>query len=286
LTDDNDVFLHTQAAEFDERHRFEPFQNAVPVETLEETQFFKGLAMTADLLANRTKTTEPFFLWTHFEGFRGLWDFPMTYRRKFRDDEDPMPYPGVKPPKITGTEIDPDELQAVMEAYSGGAAVLDDALSGLIGVLEESKLGSETIFVFVSTRGFSLGEHGQIGINNELFGENVQLPLFVRFPDGLEAAVRLPALVQPNDLAVFLNDLSNARSPMFRLVREEIETIHESLKIAGENESALVTPDWFLRKTSGGHVELYAKPDDRWEINDVADRCPEIVKELTGGYSR
>ena len=25
---------------------------------------------------------------------------------------------------------------------------------------------------------------------------------------------------------------------------------------------------------------LYAKPDDRWEVNDVANRCPGVVEEL------
>jgi hypothetical protein len=27
-------------------------------------------------------------------------------------------------------------------------------------------------------------------------------------------------------------------------------------------------------------VELYVKPDDRWEANDVADRCHEYAEEL------
>jgi len=26
---------------------------------------------------------------------------------------------------------------------------------------------------------------------------------------------------------------------------------------------------------------LYGKPDDRWEVNDVADRCPEVVERLS-----
>ena len=28
-------------------------------------------------------------------------------------------------------------------------------------------------------------------------------------------------------------------------------------------------------------AELYVKPDDRWEINDVANRCPDIVEQMT-----
>jgi hypothetical protein len=27
-------------------------------------------------------------------------------------------------------------------------------------------------------------------------------------------------------------------------------------------------------------IELYAKPDDRWEANEVADRCPGVVDEM------
>ena len=32
-------------------------------------------------------------------------------------------------------------------------------------------------------------------------------------------------------------------------------------------------------------VELYVRPDDRWEANDVAKLCPEVVEELRAGLS-
>ena len=38
---------------------------------------------------------------------------------------------------------------------------------------------------------------------------------------------------------------------------------------------AIRTPAWYLRHAA--EPELYAKPDDRWEVNDVADRCDEVV---------
>ena len=31
--------------------------------------------------------------------------------------------------------------------------------------------------------------------------------------------------------------------------------------------------------------ELYVRPDDRWEANDVAKLCPEVVEELRAGLS-
>jgi hypothetical protein len=38
------------------------------------------------------------------------------------------------------------------------------------------------------------------------------------------------------------------------------------------------TPAWYLR--AGGQPQLFVKPDDRWEINDVVSRCPGIVEGL------
>jgi len=30
--------------------------------------------------------------------------------------------------------------------------------------------------------------------------------------------------------------------------------------------------------------QLFAKPDDLWEVNDIADRCPEVVERLRHVY--
>lgn len=33
---------------------------------------------------------------------------------------------------------------------------------------------------------------------------------------------------------------------------------------------------------SDADYELYVRPDDRWEANDVAALCPDVVESLTG----
>ena len=43
---------------------------------------------------------------------------------------------------------------------------------------------------------------------------------------------------------------------------------------------ALRTPAWLLVRRQDGQRELFAKPDDRWEANEVANRCPEAVEQL------
>ncbi|MDR0610350.1 MAG: sulfatase-like hydrolase/transferase [Planctomycetaceae bacterium] len=309
LTDDNDIFFHAKANNFDKRYRLKPFESQEPVSSLEETQFFTAFAAALDLFREQKHSSKPCFLWTHLQGFRGRWDFPISYRESHRGDEDPVPYSGVeipyfkppygklapKQPNRNVTTIDPDKIQSVMEGYSGGVAVLDHALAGLLDSLENGELGDETLFLLFSTRGFSLGEHGRIGADNYLYSENVQIPLCVRFPDGFGASVRIPALFGLSDLASFLNNVNNVnnvnnisdnKSPFFDLVQEKTEIIHERLRLTGRKDSVLVTPDWFFRKVpegymSDGYIELYVKPDDRWETNNVADRCPEIVEELT-----
>jgi hypothetical protein len=82
------------------------------------------------------------------------------------------------------------------------------------------------------------------------------------------AAYRSQSLLQPQD---FFSLISVNEIP------EEPAAVHQTLHIG----KALLTPDWFLTETG----ELYAKPDDRWETNNVAARCQHIVEELTGEHS-
>ena len=62
------------------------------------------------------------------------------------------------------------------------------------------------------------------------------------------------------------------------IVRQAAEVLRDRLGIASGAERAIRTPAWYLR--AGEEPELFAKPDDRWEVNDVASRCPEVVEGL------
>ncbi len=284
LTDDTDVFAHRFANAFTEVHRLEIPNENEPSESSELTQFVEAFATAVDVFV--ANISSPCFLWLHLQGFRGPWDFPMENRRETQAEDDPEPYDEIVPPNIDfRDEIDPDVLQSIMEAYAGGMSVLDHALGGLLDSLQEGELGDNTLLMFGSTRGFSLGEHRRIGADERLYGENVHLPLMFRFPDGFAATVRSPVLLQPSDVGKFFVE----PRPFLDLLQNETEMLHETLSIVGENgETALVTPEWFLRKyfvttndVGTFRKELYLKPDDRWEVNDVADRCQDIVEQLT-----
>jgi len=266
LTDDSDVFLHEKVSLFDVKHRLESNRQRRPAEKIEKTQFFRNMATIADLLRNRSD--KPFSLWAHFEGFRSHWDFPLSYRQRYQIDEDPDPYADVTVPEIIDKNIDPDVRQAVVEAYSGGVSVLDETLAGLLAFLHEEGLAQNTVMLFMSVRGFSLGEHNRIGSNEELYGENVHLPLLIRFPGGAWGGFRSQTLLQPADIGKLLTQQD---------LPEEPAEVHPFLRIGNEaGNKVIVTPDWFVYRWSSGD-ELYVKPDDRWEANDVADRCPHVL---------
>jgi hypothetical protein len=52
----------------------------------------------------------------------------------------------------------------------------------------------------------------------------------------------------------------------------------------GIGQRSIRTPGWFLAESDAddaGPSVLYAKPDDRWEANDVADLCGDVVEQLS-----
>jgi len=134
----------------------------------------------------------------------------------------------------------------------------------------------------------------------------VQVPLALRFPDGFGATVRSDALLQPFDVTRLLYEWLDLPLPdilqntaatgpnMLDLIREEPQKLRDRVLIVASSDeteishvaSCFVTPSWFLAELtpstdeSGGKFALYVKPDDRWDVNNVADRCAEIVEQL------
>jgi len=209
---------------------------------------------------------------------------------------------------IDSDQID-DFRQSVVSAYAGGVTMLDELLEMLIEPLCACELGNETLFLLAGSRGVLFGEHGIIGIppteaaSVEPFASSlVQVPLAIRFPDGFGATVRSDALLQPPDvtrlfyewLALPIPSTFQNSPNMLDLIREEPQNLRDRVLIVASSDESetshaancLVTPSWFLQEldpsaeSSDAKFALYVKPDDRWDVNNVADRCVEIVEQL------
>jgi hypothetical protein len=192
------------------------------------------------------------------------------------------------PRLVLPDDFDPDVLLGIVQSYAGQVSLLDVCVGALLESLADGPLAEQTLLAVFSARGFPLGEHGRVGACDEaLHGELVHVPMMIRFPDKLGAAGRSQALATPADLRPTLlewwshpdaADASIGKS-LVPIVRGEVETVRDRLVLGTPlAETAIRTPAWYMRLLDA--PQLYVKPDDRWEVNDVADRCAPVVEEL------
>jgi arylsulfatase A-like enzyme len=225
---------------------------------------------------------------------QGQWDAPYALRTQWSDEDDPAPPDFVEPPaRRLPEKIDPDELLGMVHAYAAQVTVLDECFELFFNTFLESRRAEDTLLVFTSPRGYPLGEHRRIGaVDPALYGEALRTPLLLRFPDGAGAAHRAQAIVQPPDLFATLAEWMNlAHDPsptwgrsLAPLMQGDPWPRDRALAV-DNHQRAIRTPAWFLRQSTfpedSPQVELYVKPDDQWEINEVSDRVPAVVEELT-----
>jgi hypothetical protein len=286
LTDEQAVARHPLAADFDELIEIDPPWQVQGARKIEQTHLARCFVQMIDTLES---VRGPFLLWCHLAGLGLCWDAPLEFRRAYWEPGDPQPPTSADvPEKMLPQDHDPDEVWGLCQAYAGQVSLLDTCLGALLEFLQGAAAGSETLLVLTSPRGFSLGEQRRIGPCDEaLYSELVHVPLVLRFPDRFAATARSQALVEPADLWATLLDwwgvAGHSDSPtagsLLPIVRQQSDTLHDRLCIAGQGtQRAIRTPAWYLR--AAGQPELFAKPDDRWEVNNVAVRCQEIVECL------
>jgi len=194
--------------------------------------------------------------------------------------------------------FDAGDLDAYDWLHSSFAAVvttLDAELGRLFQLLRDRGLDRSAVWLITSDLGYPLGEHGQIGLHRPwLHEELVHLPLVLRWPGGAEAGRRVWGLTQPPDLAPTLLDcfgltptegLSLLPLARGQAVSPRTQAISR-LEWGEAAEAALRTAQWAyllpLRVPPGEQrqPQLYQKPDDRWEVNDLRFRTIERAEEL------
>lgn len=148
-----------------------------------------------------------------------------------------------------------------------------------------------------------------------LHAELVHVPWLWRLPDRQGALGRSQALVQPADCCATLADwwevtdsfrandervgIAAGRSVLPVLLGDE-STWRDRLLLTLDDQIALRTSSWYLRairkspdRVTGDAdrqaVELFVKPDDRWEQNEISNRCEAVavtLVELANEYSQ
>lgn len=285
VTDEIEVASLLAAADFAERIVVEPPKGNRTAADESQTQLARLFAAATTWLQT---ASEPFCLWVHAQGMGGAWDAPLELRNQYADDEDPKPPRFVSTPNRRLPDVfDPDELLGIVHAYAGQVTLLDRHFGAFCDALDESAAAPNTQLTLLGARGFPLGEHLRVGPCDEaLYNETVQIPWLMRFPDRLGSLARSQALARPADLPGTLLEwlgLDGRRlgtpcvPSLLGIVRGEFDAIREAMLMVSRHDRAIRTPAWHLRQPDAGPPELYAKPSDRWEVNEVARLLPDIA---------
>lgn len=191
-----------------------------------------------------------------------------------------------------------ETFQRLQHTYAGAVAYVDAGLDLLLEELRRRGLLDDFLVVVTSDHGLPLGEHGIFGLHRPwLHDELVHVPLLMRLPGAAESGRRIAALTQSVDLMPTLLEAFAVPAPpvhgssLLPLARGEVEQVRPHACIVlqqGETvEWALRTPEWayLLPLTADPadaprEAQLYVKPDDRWEVNDLRQKHQDLAEEL------
>ena len=191
-------------------------------------------------------------------------------------------------PKITHDEMTRALYQEYIKGYYRLVKSVDDNVARVLDYLEESGLGQNTLVIYTSDQGFSLGEHGFYN-KQWMYEAPLHQPLLVRFPGIIKAGTVHKSMVNHVDLAPTLLDFAGLPIP------EDMQG--HSLKPILEGKAKQVRdasyyhfyehgkrlPEMIGIRTATHKLIHYPTMDKRhqWELFDLLND-PEEMKNLYG----
>ncbi len=191
----------------------------------------------------------------------------------------------VVPPCLTDLkDYDPDEILAWVHLYADQISIVDDCLESLLEVIRK---GDDCLIAIAGVSGMAMGEHQVLGPSiGPPLSPRTHLPLWIRsnlgLADNQPLGIRSAQMTQPADLGVTVAHwLLPAKSyPTGRNLLEDAApdnwTKDDSDSIAltlSGSTLAIRQGRWHGVCDSSGAVQLFLKPDDRFDVNDVASRA-------------
>jgi arylsulfatase A-like enzyme len=242
-------------------------------------------------------------LWVDLPSLAPPWDVPaevldqLFAEESDEEGESPEPWPNPDPgPLDPEDDIAHERLQ---NTYAAVVSYFDAQLERVLDVLPQGRKADEVLVCVTAERGLALGEHGIIGDARPwLHDELIHVPLIVRLPGGAKAGRRIFGLTQPVDLPATLLEAFGLTPPasvhgrsLWPLLRGQAEQVRPyactGWRVEGATEWALRTPQWgYILPVEPGpdlpprSPQLYVKPDDRWEVNNVVQHHLELAEHL------
>jgi arylsulfatase A-like enzyme len=260
------------------------------------------------------RDNSPFLLWLDVFSPHGPWEPPLPYRDQYaavepdefetgeegdliEEGTEDLNFEEVRvlidvPAGAVGDVLDEAELLRLRRTYAGVVTMLDTQLGRFFETLRRLGRMDDTLIVFTADQGEPLGEHGFVRRYRPwLYEELIHTPLIVRMPNGQFGGGRSGALVQTVDLlptvlsALGLPESDEAQGhDLLAVIRGDAVKVREyaCLGMDGE-EFAIRTPEWHFvlpAEDEERKPQLFRKPEDRWDQNDLIGENPEIAERL------
>jgi arylsulfatase A-like enzyme len=286
---------------------------------VENTGVARTVRTAIDWLERAGNRSSPFLLWLDLFSPHGPWDPPQPFRDRYatyepdefetadegdlveEDEEEDLTLEDVPvlidvPAGVVGDVLSEVELLRLRRTYAGCVSLLDDQLGHLFQALRDLGRFDDTLVIFTADQGEPLGEHGYVRRYRPwLYEELIHTPLIVRPPGGEPGGRRHRALVQTVDLFPTILSALNLPIPsgvhghdLLPLIRGERTKVRDYACLGMDvEEFAVRTTMWHLTvpvevdpDDPPRRPELYRKPEDRWDQNDVAEQHPEVADHL------
>jgi arylsulfatase A-like enzyme len=180
------------------------------------------------------------------------------------------------------------------ERYRLEVEGLDQAVGRLLGKLEELGLRQNSLIVFTSDHGESLGEHNHIGHISNLYNPLVRVPLIMSFPGRLPSGLTIRQPVSHLDLTpTILELITKGPTPSGLRGRSLLQLINGAdqpqLPIVAEtykpeapfDRQALVWQGYkYIITWDRDHRALFHLPDDPQELRTLADSDPARTEQM------
>ena len=243
-------------------------------------------------------------LWVHLNSLGVSWDAPQVWRDGFFDEDDPPPGTAAEVPEFVVTDqTDPDQVSAVRQIFAGELAHLDDWLGRLVATV--SNRWQRFGMLLLGLRGIPLGLHGQVGIaphEPAPYAELTHVPAILVDPADRQASQRYAGLLMPIDFGATVGELiagtgdqttrddSVEENPpelgrsIGRLLEGDVglwrSGVRDQVYSVGGGGHALTVAGWSLVQPLDGPAKLFVKPDDYFDLSDIADRSRDVSKVL------
>jgi arylsulfatase A-like enzyme len=203
-----------------------------------------------------------------------------------------------------GKALEESDFQQLRYLYDAEIRYLDDQIASLWNKLKELGLLNDTIVVFISDHGETLGEHGFLDHGHLLYQEQVRIPFLIIGPgkwsggEQVAESVRIvdvfptlleqlqipqPQNIQGRSLLHLLEKQAAQSAPVYA----ELDADPHPRYAAFRKDQKMILKDWnkYIEVSTGQNILFDLAADPR-ELTNIAGKNPELSSALATELTR